>query len=115
MKLKCALTAAALTLTSAPLAHADDVDDQFLASLSRDGLNMAPDQAISYAHQICDAENLSPVGIAIPPLMPDTPSPRTLELRRIEDDLLSQGLTTPETVTFRRDAITTYCPDKISD
>jgi hypothetical protein len=52
-----ALTAAALILTSAP-AHADNIGDQSLASLSRDGFNMAPDQAIPYARQICYAEDL---------------------------------------------------------
>lgn len=114
MKLKCAtLTAVALMLTSAPIAHADDIDHQFLASLSQDGVNMAPDRAISYAHQICEAENLSPFSPpVIPPLTNETLPPRTLELRRIENDLLSQGLTTPQTVTFRRDAISAYCPDK---
>jgi hypothetical protein len=61
-----ALVATALLV--APAAHADGTDSQFLGQLA--GINLPPDQAISCAHQICDAEGLPRFGIgSAPPLV----------------------------------------------
>jgi hypothetical protein len=73
--------------------------------LSKDGLNVAADQAIPIAHETCDAMNLSRIGIGIPP-------PITLAHVRINQELQSQGLAGAQVGQFKRDAIAVCCPDK---
>jgi len=96
---------AAAVLLSMAIAHADPSDQQFLAGLG--GIPLPPDQAITYAHRICDAETLPRVGFAI-----GQPTPLTGAFQQMQNELAAKGLTEPQMVQLKRAAITTYCPDK---
>ena len=98
------LFAAAVVLLSTAIAHADSGDQQFLAGLG--GIPLPPDQAITYAHRVCDAENLPRVGFAI------GPTPLAGAFQQMQNELAAKGLTEPQMVQLKRTAITTYCPDK---
>jgi Protein of unknown function (DUF732) len=102
MKLIFAALAAAPLLV-APAAHADDGDSQFLGALSRDGIAIAPDQAIPIAHETCDADNLPRVSIGMP-------APNYLAHLRINDELSRLGINGPQVGQFKRDAVVAYCP-----
>lgn len=101
---------AVLALTMA-VAHAGGLDDQFLALLSKDGINGAPDQMIAIAHERCDAADLPRSGLFIPRFGAQ-PGPYLAEIGNIYTELESQGLTSGQAAQFIRDAIAVYCPDQ---
>ncbi len=70
------------------VAHADNTDDQFVAALSSQGIPGDRGALISIAHQFCDAQNLPRIGIGLP-------SPYTIEIANLRNQLVSQGLTQP--------------------
>ena len=84
-------------------AHADSTDDQFVATLSSQGIPGDRDALISIAHQFCDAQNLPRIGIGLP-------SPYTMQILNLRNQLLSQGLSQPQLDQFAHDAIAAYCP-----
>jgi Protein of unknown function (DUF732) len=89
-------------------AHADTADDQFMAALARDGIardgiNVPAAQAIPIAHETCDAQGMSRIGIGIP-------APYSLAHMKIGSELNAFGLTHPQMLTFEHDAIIAYCP-----
>jgi hypothetical protein len=114
--LRPVLVAAAAVLTATAIAHADSSDDQFLGSLSRDGLNVGPpDQAIAIAHQRCRANGLSQRSNYFHWRFGGGVSPFMTELTNIVNELHSQGLSTPQAEQFLQDAITAYCPGDEGD
>ena len=105
--------AAAAVLLAAAVAHADNLDDQFLGMLSQDGLNVSPpDRAIAIAHERCQDGALSHV-----PFynfrFGGQQDPFTVAVSKLYSELQSQGLEKPQMDQFMRDAITVYCPDQI--
>jgi hypothetical protein len=100
--LAAALTAAAITM--AGIAHADPQDAQFLAALT--GINLPPDQALTYAHRICDAQNQPRIAFAV-----GQPTPITLAYQKLESELSQRGLTEGQMIQLKRAAITSYCPE----
>jgi hypothetical protein len=102
--------AAAAVLVAGAVAHADTLDDQFLASLSNDGLNVGPpDRMIALAHERCDKEGLSRAewynfrfG--------GQPSPWRVAMTKIAGELQSQGLAAAQVRPWMQDAINVYCP-----
>lgn len=109
--LRPVFAAAAAVLLTTAIAHADGLDDQFLALLSRDGINGAPDQMIAIAHERCDAADLPRSGVFIPRFGAQ-PGPYLAEIGNIYTELESQGLTSSQAAQFIRDAIKVYCPDQ---
>ena len=103
--------AAAAVLLAAATAHADNLDDQFLALLSKDGIVGPPDQMIAVAHERCDDAGLSHSGLFIPHFG-EQPSPFSYAIKHIYDELESQGVTSGQVVQFMGDAIAVYCPDQ---
>jgi Protein of unknown function (DUF732) len=100
------IAAAAALLLAAATAHADSVDDQFLATRSQDGLNIGPpDQLIAVAHQRCDDAGLSRSGLFIPHFG-EQPSPFSYAIANIYNELESQGMTSGQVVHFMQDAMT---------
>ncbi len=92
------LLASTLSLVAfAPVAaHADELDDQFLAGLAKQGINGQPDQLITLAHQSCDTVgSMSGIG----------PYYRLMS---------TIGLSPPQAASFQSLAINTYCPEKSS-
>jgi hypothetical protein len=102
--LRAVLIAAAIlaAVAFAAPAHAD-ADDQFMAALARDGINVPAAQAIPIAHETCNAEGMPRIGIGIP-------APYSLAHIHIGTELQPFGLTHPQMLTFEHDAITAYCP-----
>lgn len=106
------VAADAAVLLAVATAHADSLDDQFLAKLSQDGLSIGPpDQLIAVAHERCDDAGLSRSGVFIPHFG-EQPSPFSYAIKNIYDELESQGMTSGQVVLFMRDAMTVCCPDK---
>jgi Protein of unknown function (DUF732) len=105
-------TAAAAVLVATAVAHADSLDDQFLAKLSQDGMNVgSPDQLIGVAHERCDDADLPRTGLFIPRFGAQ-PGPYLAAIGNIYTELESQGMTSGQVVVFMQDAMTVYCPDK---
>lgn len=108
--LRPAFAAATAVLVAAAVAHADTQDDQFLALLSNDGLNVGPpDRMIAIAHERCDKEGLSRsewynfrFG--------GQPSPWRVAMSKIAAELQSLGLAANQVRPFMQDAINVYCP-----
>jgi hypothetical protein len=104
------VTAAAVVLVAAGIAHADTADDQFLGLLSNDGLNVGPpEQMIAMAHNRCDANGLSRADWFTLRYL-GRPSPFVVAVSNINVKLQSQGLTPDQAAQFMRDAVTVYCP-----
>ena len=101
IKIKPLLLLFAVALAGAPAAHADD--GQFLGSLSRDGIAIAPDQAIPIAHETCDADSLPRAAIGMAP-------PNFLAHQKINNELSQLGINGPPVGQFKRDAVLAYCP-----
>lgn len=94
--LASALSCAALAVFASVTAHADELDDQFLAGLAKQGITGQPDQLITLAHQSCDTVgSMSGIG----------PYFRLMS---------SIGLSPPQAASFQSLAVNTYCPDKSS-
>lgn len=79
---------------NAAVAHADALDDQFIASLAAQGINGQADQLIAFGRNSCDTvggfANVGPFyGL-----------------------MASQGLAAPQVATVQVLAVKTYCPDK---
>jgi uncharacterized protein DUF732 len=89
------------------VAHADGADDQFVASLSSQGIPGDRGTLIAIARQFCDARNLPHIGIGLP-------SPYWMQVRNLRDQLVGQGLSQPQMDQLARDAIAAYCPDRMS-
>jgi uncharacterized protein DUF732 len=103
-----ALVAAGALLVG--VAHADTLDDQFLGSLSNDGLSVAPpDQLIAIAHERCDDERL-PRGDSYSLYFGGHPSPWRVAMSKIGVKLEGMGLTEQQVRPFMQDAINVYCP-----
>jgi Protein of unknown function (DUF732) len=105
VKLTAALFAAStalITITAAPASA--DTDSEFLAKLSKDGINAAPDQMIAIAHETCDAVHQDHSGYPI--------SPYQAAMLNVTSQLGSQGLTKWQISQFRGYAIMAYCPDQ---
>ena len=102
--------AAAALLVAAAVAHADPLDDQFLGSLSNDGLSVGPpDELIAIAHERCKDEGLSRSdSYAI--LNGGHPSPWRVAMSKIAGRLEGMGLTDQQARQFMQDAINVYCP-----
>lgn len=105
------LAAAAALLLAVGTAHADGLDDQFLALLSKDGIVGPPDQMTAIAHERCDDANLARTGVFIPRFGAQ-PGPYLAAIGNIYTELESQGLTSGQAAQFIRDAIAVYCPDQ---
>ena len=105
------LAAATAVLVGAGIAHADALDDRFLALLAKDGINGAPDQMIGIAHERCDAADLPRSGVFIPRFGAQ-PGPYLAAIGQIYNELEAQGLTSGQAAQFIRDAIAVYCPDQ---
>jgi Protein of unknown function (DUF732) len=103
LKTICPLFATAAALLPVAVAHADPQDGQFLASLSRDGLQITPDQAIPIAHETCNAQTF-------PRWVPRMPSPFAIATWHINDELQGLGIVGPRIGQFKRDASAAYCP-----
>ncbi len=88
------------------VAHADNTDDQFVATLSSQGIPGDRGALIAIAHQFCDAQNLPRIGIGLP-------SPYTMQIANLRNQLVSQGLTQPQMDQLAHDAIAAYCPDRM--
>jgi hypothetical protein len=112
--LRLAFAATVAVLVAAGIAHADTLDDQFLARLSQDGLNVGPpDQLIGVAHERCDDAGLSHSGLFLPHFG-EQPSPFLSAIGKIYNELESEGMTSGQVGVFMQDAMTVYCPDKKS-
>lgn len=85
------------------VAHADSADDQFVASLSSQGIPGDRGALIAIAHQFCDAQNLPRIGIGLP-------SPYTMQILNLRNQLVGQGLSQPQLDQFAHDAVAAYCP-----
>jgi hypothetical protein len=108
--LRPVLAAAAALLVAAGVAHADPQDDQFLGSLSNDGLSVAPpDQLIAIAHERCNDEGLSR-GDSYGLYFGGHPSPWRVAMSKIGVKLEGLGLTEQQVRPFMQDAINVYCP-----
>ena len=105
------LAAAAALLLATAVAHADPLDDQFFALLSRDGIVGPPDQMISIAHERCNDADLPRTGLFIP-RFGSQPGPYLAAIGQIYTELEAQGLTSAQAAQFIRDAIAVYCPDQ---
>jgi hypothetical protein len=102
--------AAAAVLMTAAVAHADAQDDQFLASLSRDGITAGPpEQLIALAHERCDDDSLSRSQVWTLHFGA-MPSPFSTAMLQMAAKLEGQGLTGPQVRPFLLDAISVYCP-----
>jgi hypothetical protein len=108
---RAVLGAAAAVLAATAVAHADGLDDQFLAMLAKDGISGPQDQMIAIAHERCDAADLPRSGIFIPRFGAQ-PGPYLAEIGNIYTELESQGLSSGQAAQFIRDAIKVYCPDQ---
>jgi Protein of unknown function (DUF732) len=106
------VAAAAAALLAAATAHADGLDDQFLAKLSQDGVNIGPpDRLIAIAHERCDDADLPRSGLFIP-RFGSQPGPYLAAIGQVYNELESQGMTSAQAAQFIRDAIAVYCPDQ---
>lgn len=106
------VAAAVAALLAATTAHADGLDDQFLAKLSQDGVNVGPpDQLIAIAHERCDDANLPRSGVFIPRFGAQ-PGPYLAAIGTVYNELEAQGMTSGQAAQFIRDAIAVYCPDQ---
>jgi hypothetical protein len=63
------------------VAHADSTDDQFVATLSSQGIPGDRGALISTAHQFCDAQHLPRIGIGLP-------SPYTMQILNLRNQLV---------------------------
>jgi Protein of unknown function (DUF732) len=103
---------AVAALLAAATAHADGLDDQFMAKLSQDGVNIGPpDQLIAIAHERCDDANLPRSGVFIP-RFGSQPGPYLAAIGNVYTELESAGMTSGQAAQFIRDAIAVYCPDQ---
>ncbi|OBG65986.1 DUF732 domain-containing protein [Mycobacterium sp. E3339] len=105
-KLAVAVFAASGLLLSVGVAYADSADDRFVAALSSQGIPGDRGVLISVAHQFCDAQSLPRVGIGMP-------SPYTMQLHNLRDQLFRQGLSQLQTDQLASDAAAAYCPDRL--
>ena len=105
------LAAAAAVVVSAAIAHADGLDDQFMALLAKDGIPGPPEQMIPIAHERCDDADLPRSGLFIPRFGAQ-PGPYLAAIGNIYTELESQGLSSGQAAQFIRDAIKVYCPDQ---
>ncbi len=104
------LAAAAALLVAAAVAHADSQDDQFLGSLSNDGLNIGPpDRLLALAHERCDDEALSR-GDSYAIQFGGHASPWRVAMSKIGNELEALGFTNQQVRPFMQDAINVYCP-----
>jgi hypothetical protein len=102
-------TAAAVLMTGA-VAHADTQDDQFLGSLSNDGLNIGPpDRLLALAHERCDDEGLSR-GDSYAIQFGGHASPWRVAMSKIGNELEALGFTNQQVRPFMQDAINVFCP-----
>ncbi len=108
-----AMTAMALwaALGLAPLvgvAHAETLDDQFLAMLSSDGIDGDPAQLVAVGQDVCPWQDKSRkhLGVGM--------SKYQMARMRIEKNLQAQGLSSAQMADFVRDAIMVYCPEKLT-
>jgi Protein of unknown function (DUF732) len=105
------IAAAAAVLSAAAIAHADTTDDQFLGSLSNDGLNVGPpDQMIALAHERCADNGLSRQGY-YNFRFGGQRSPFAVATSKLSVKIQSRGLTPDQAAQFMRDAVAVYCPD----
>jgi non-ribosomal peptide synthetase component F len=88
------------------LAHADTADDQFVAALSSHGIPGDRDALIAIAHQFCDAQDLPRIGIGLP-------SPYTMQILNLRNQLVGQGLSQRQMDQLAHDAVAAYCPDRM--
>jgi Protein of unknown function (DUF732) len=93
------LAIAAMLIALPPIAQADTQDDQFLAALSADGIQAAPDQLFGDGHATCNAFDY-PIDIGI-----NGPTANALMLQ-------AHGLSPAQVRPFMHDALKAYCPDK---
>jgi hypothetical protein len=97
-----------LSITLAPVAHADSADDQFLGMLASQGIPGDPGVLIGAAHETCDASAAKAqmpafyVGLAPPSYQ--------LMFMHIGAELSGQGLNMGQASTLMGDAIKVYCP-----
>lgn len=102
--------AVAAVLVAAGVAHAVTLDDQFLGSLSNDGLNVGPpDRMIAIAHERCDNDGLSRADV-YNFRFGGHPSPFRVAMSKIAAELQSQGLAAAQVRPWMQDAINVYCP-----
>lgn len=98
-----ALAFVALLLPCA-VAHADQLDDQFLALVASHGVQGDPGVLIANAHASCDALDQGRVGLGI--------SPYQMALLKIDFDLKGQGLSDQQVAQVAQDGRQIYCPGK---
>ena len=104
------LVAVAALLAPGAVAHADPQDDQFLASVSSDGLSVGPpDQLIAIAHERCTDEGLSRAD-SYALFNGGHPSPWRVAMSKIAKRLEGMGLNDQQARQFMQDAINVYCP-----
>lgn len=93
---RCMSLAAGVVLTAAiipPAAHADSLDDQFLAKVNGMGIHADPGALINAGRSSCDTVG-TPAGAGT------------------FFNLQGQGLAPPQVYSVVRAAISVYCPDK---
>jgi hypothetical protein len=101
---------ATLMLMPGAVAHADPQDDQFLGSLSNDGLNIGPpDRLLALAHERCDDEGLSR-GDSYAIQFGGHASPWRIAMSKIGNELEGMGFSNQQVRPFMQDAINVYCP-----
>jgi hypothetical protein len=111
-RLRPVVAAAAALLIVTGIAHADTTDDQFLTTLTNDGLNVGPpDQLIAMAHKRCDANGLPRGADWFSLRYFARPSPFVAAISNINNNLHSRGLTDDQVVQFMHDAQAAYCPN----
>jgi Protein of unknown function (DUF732) len=97
-----------LSITLAPVAHADSADDQFLGLLASQGISGDPSVLIGAAHESCDAraaqDQMPAFDIGLVP-----PAPTTMSME-IGAELADQGLSMGQDETLMLDAYQVYCP-----
>jgi Protein of unknown function (DUF732) len=102
--------AAAAVLMTGAVAQADTQDDQFLGSLSNDGLNIGPpDRLIAFAHERCNDEGLSR-GDSYAIQFGGHASPWRVAMSKIGNELEGLGFANQQVRPFMQDAINVYCP-----
>ncbi|HEX4393125.1 MAG TPA: DUF732 domain-containing protein [Mycobacterium sp.] len=108
--IRLAVVVAATVLATGAVAHAEPQDDQFLGSLSNDGLSIGPpDRLIALAHERCNDEGLSRSdSYAIQ--FGGHPSPWRVAMSKIGNELEAMGFTNQQVRPFMQDAINVYCP-----
>ena len=81
-------------VANAPAAHADALDDQFIASLANQGITGQADQLIAFGRSSCDTVG----GVA--------------NVGPFYGLMASQGLAPQQVATVQMLAVKIYCPDK---